>query len=194
MRHAAPWWALVALLWASDAMATLAITGEVLIEPAPATLRRGDVATLTYTITNTGDEPFDRAASGTTYIQFGPTSTVFPFPTTATPPCAFQLLDFSAPPGQPATVANTNTFLPAPIAPGESRQCVMGLQVSPTAGGPFVQRFSLSGSHGLERVSVARNIVFNLGEQQPSSVPAVSNWGLGLLGLLLLAYGRRSLT
>ena len=186
------WWVLWTLLAsASDAMATLAITGEVLIDPPAATLLRGQTATLTYTLTNTGDEPFDAAFSGTVYIQEGPTSTVFPFPTAATPPCTFQLQDLSPAPGQPTTVGNTNSFHPRPIPPGESRQCVMGLQVSPQTAGPFVQRFGISGTRGSRTVSVARNIAFNLGQPQPSSVPAISNWGLALLGLLVLAFGRR---
>lgn len=191
MRHAAPGWALLALLWASDAMATLAITGEVMIEPAPATLRRGDTATLTYILTNTGDEPLDFATSGTTYIQFGPTSTVFPFPTAATPPCTFQLLDFSAPPGQPPIVVNTNSFHPRPIPPGESRRCVIGLLVSSEAAGPFVQQFGFSGTRAGRTVTAAQSITFNLGQPQPSSVPTTSTGALVFLAAILLLFGHR---
>lgn len=192
MRRGVWCWVLCTLFLGGEATATLAITGEVLIEPPAATLLRGQTATITYIITNTGDEPLDRAASGTLYFNEGPTSTVFPFPTAATPPCAFQLVDLSAPPGQPAIVGNTNTFLPAPIAPGESRRCAMGLQVSSQAGGPFVQQFLVSGSRGNQQVLVARDIAFPLG-QTSFPVPAGSVLGLVLLAATLLAIGYRRL-
>ncbi len=122
-------WVLLALsVGCGNAMALLTIEGTVVIEPAPATLLRGQTATITYTVTNIGDEAWDAAAVGVEYFESGPTSTVLPVPTAATPPCVSQFVDFPSPiPGAPTYVVNTNTLYPRPILPGESRQCVMDL-------------------------------------------------------------------
>lgn len=180
--------ALALLVCGGDAMATLAITGDVVIEPHPSVLLRGQQATITYTLTNTGDEPLDLASSGFDYRTDGPLSTLFPFPTAATPPCGFQLLHFSAPPGVPGFVVNTNTFLPWPIEPGETRQCVTGLQVSAQTAGPFVHRFRFSGARGDRNVSASQQFTFTLGEQ-PMLIPASSGWSLAFMGALLLLLG-----
>lgn len=190
MRHGGRWWWLLAFLWGSKAMAALAITGEVLIEPSASTLRRGDFATITYTITNIGDETLDFAGMGTTFVQSGPSSTIFPSATAATAPCTFQLLDGSPPPGQSAIVVNSVGFRPNPIAPGASRQCVTGLQVSSTAAGPFAQSFTIGGTRGGQTVSVQRIIAFGLGAN-PGAVPAVSTWGVALLAGILVLVGHR---
>lgn len=184
------WVTLILLGGTGDAAATLGISSQVVIQPPAATLLRGDTATITYTVTNTGDEPLDLAAVGTVYFGGGPRSTVFPFATGATPPCTVQFLDFVPPPGsgQPTTVANTNTFRPNPIEPGESRQCVMGLLVSPDAGHPFVQLFSFVGVRGGESVRAPQHVTFNLGEQ-PTPIPVSSWWGLVGMGTLLLLLG-----
>jgi len=176
---------LVLLAWGTDALATLAITGDVVIEPHPSVLLRGQQATITYTLTNTGDEPLDAASSGFDYRTFGPLSTLFPFPLAATPPCGFSLVDFSTPPGVPGFVVNTNTFQPRPIEPGETRQCVTGLQVSAETAGPFVHRFGFSGVRDGRNVFTAQFVTFTLGEP-PLLVPAVSPWGLALLSILML--------
>jgi len=176
------------LAWGGEAVATLAITSEVIIDPHPSVLLRGQQATVTYILTNTGDEPLEIASSGFDYRTFGPLSTLFPFPTAATPPCGFQLLDFSTPPGVPGFVVNTNTFLPWPIEPGETRQCVTGLQVSAQTAGPFVQRFGFNGSRGNRSVSAPQFVTFTLGEQ-PMLIPASSGWSLVFMAALLLLLG-----
>lgn len=90
MRFGARWWVLLATLsFGTEAMATLAIAGEVLIESPAATLLRGQTATLTFSVTNIGDETFDRANWGTSFFREGPTSTVYTFSTAATPPCVY---------------------------------------------------------------------------------------------------------
>jgi hypothetical protein len=188
MNFAQGWLTCLLLFAGADVWAALAVTGEVTINPPPASLLRGQTAELRLTVTNTGDEPLDRASSGTLFRSFGPTSTVFLTPTSATPPCLTQFLDLSPPPGQPAIVINSNTFMPTPIAPGESRECTLLLQVSPDAEAPFVQRFSISGSRNDQRVSVERFVTFTLGEQ-PTPISASSRWSLGLMGGLLLLLG-----
>lgn len=184
------WFVLLALACGGPAAAAVAITGDIRIDPPASTLRRGDIATITYTITNTGDEAIDFASAGTTYRQFGPMSTVFPFATTATPPCTFQLLDGSPPPGQPAIVVNTVGFRPAVTPPGESRQCVTGLQVSPDTAGPFEQSFIIAGTRNAQTVYIQRVVSFGLGVNA-SVVPALSTWGMTLLAALLLVFGHR---
>ncbi len=178
-------WALLALsMGCGSAMAVLSIEGTVLIEPPPATLLRGDVATLTYTMTNTGDEPLDFATSGTGYWQEGAGSTVYPLPNAGTLPCLAQFVDFSGPPGQSAFVVNTNLLFPWPIPPGESRLCVMELAVSMEAAGPFTQRFGFTGTRGTQRVNVGQDVVFNLG-QGAVAVP-VFGWPAQLLLVFLI--------
>jgi len=194
MRFGARWWVLLAVLgFGSEAAATLAIAGEVLIEPPAATLLRGQTATLTFTVTNIGNEPFDRAHWGTSFFQGGSTSTVFTFSTAATPPCVYQ--EFQAdggPPGTPPGItAASGSFHPRPIAPGESRICVIGVRVSSQAASPFVQTFGISGTREEQSVGITRSLAFNLGEPQAQRVPAISAWGLALLTLLLLEVGRR---
>lgn len=185
-------WVLLALsLGCSNAMALLAIEGTVVIEPAPATLLRGEIATLTYTITNTGDEPLDFATAGTGYYEQGPTSTVLPMPNAATPPCSAQFLDFSPLPGQPTFVINTNSFYPRPIPAGESRQCAMELMVSPEAGGPFVQWFGFTGIRGTQNVHMGQYVAFNLG-QGAVAVPAGGWLYASILALLVFLLGARS--
>jgi hypothetical protein len=185
----ARWLALLGLCAGCDnAMATLAITGEVVIDPPAASLLRGQTATLTYTLINSGDETLEIAAAGTVYRTFGPTSTVFLVPTASTPPCTVQTLDLSPLPGQPGAVAITSSFRPRPIPPGESRQCVMGLVISTEASGPFVQQFGFSGLIGDRSVDIAQNIFFPLGEQ-PKPIPTASPWGLALLSILMLTLG-----
>lgn len=171
----------------SKALATLAISGVVLIEPDPSILLRGQTATLTYTITNTGDESIDVATAGTDYYDWGPTSTLFPLGTAATPPCTMTYVDFIAPPGQPPAVVNTVFFQPRPVLPGETRQCVMEITVSEETDGPFVQQFGFTGARGVRNVSVSQNVFFSLG--QTTAVPALSPFSLGALILGLLGIG-----
>ncbi len=194
MRFGARWWVLLAMLgFGSEAAATLAIAGEVLIEPPAATLLRGQTATLTFTVTNLGDEPLDRAGWGTGFFREGPTSTVFTFSTAATPPCVYQEFqgDPGPPPNRPGITAASGSFHPRPIAPGESRICVIGVTVSTQAAGPFVQTFSFTGYRAEQSVGIARSLAFNLGVQQALPAPAISAWGVALLTLLLLEVGRR---
>lgn len=179
---------LVLLAWGREAMATLAITSEVVIDPHPSVLLRGQQATITYTITNTGDEPLELASAGFDYRSFGPLSTLFPFPTAATPPCGFSLFDLSTPPGVPGFVVNTNTFQPRPVEPGETRHCVTGLQVSAATAGPFVKRFGVSGTRGNQTVSAPHFVTFTLGEQ-PMMIPTLSWLSLSLAGVLMLLLG-----
>lgn len=185
------WWGLVMLLvGCGNAVALLAIQGTVVIEPPAATLLRGETATITYTVTNTGDEPLDSATSGTGYYEWGPMSTVLPAPNSQTPPCVTQFFDFSPRPGEPAFIVNTNSFLPRPIPPGESRQCVLDLVVSPEAKGPFIQRFGFTGSRGALSVNVGEDVMFNLG-QETIAVPALQWPGMALMAMMtcLLAAG-----
>jgi hypothetical protein len=187
MKHGASWWVVFALfVLCGNAMAVVAIEGTILIEPPPATLLRGQTATITYTVTNTGDEPLDYAVSGTEYWEEGPTSTVYPLPTAATPPCFVNFVDFSGPPGQSAYVVSTTFFRPELIPPGESRQCVMDLLVSPNAAGPFVQRFGFNGVRGTQIVRTSQEFAFNLG-QGAIAVPFLG-WPSGALLLVLLVF------
>lgn len=192
MSIGARWWVLLALSVGCDnAMAVLAIEGTVVIEPSPTTLLRGQTATLTYMLTNTGDEPLDFAAAGVSYFETGPTSTVLPEPTAATPPCDPQFLDLSPLPGQPVFVINSNAFNPTPIAPGDSRLCVMNLVVSPEAAGPFVVQFSFVGLRGAAEVNTAQEVLFTLGTS--AAVPVLEWPSMALLVLLISLMGARLL-
>lgn len=192
MRFGARWWILLVLMGSgSEAKATLAITGSVLIEPPAAPLLRGQTATATFTVTNIGDEPLDRAGWGTSFFREGPTSTVFLFSTTATPPCIYQEFQADPPPNQAGITASSIAFHPRPIAPGESRTCVIEVQVSPQAAGPFVQMFRLVGYRADRFVIMDQSVAFNLGQPQSLPVPTISAWGLLFLTLLLLEVGRR---
>lgn len=194
MKMGARWWALLALsVGCGSALALLAVEGSVTIDPSPAMLLRGQTATITYTVTNIGDEAWDAAAVGVEYFESGPTSSVLPVPTAATPPCVSQFVDFPSPiPGAPTYVVNTNTLYPRPILPGESRQCVMDLVVSPDAAGPFVQLFSLTGSLNGQIAYTSQEVAFNLG-QGAVAVPALMWPSLVVLVLLVSWLGARLL-
>ncbi len=172
----------------SNALATLSLSGNVTVEPDPRGLLRGQTATIVFTIANTGDEPFDEAVTGTTYFDWGPTSTIFPAGTAATPPCTFTLVDFSPPPGQPPLVGLTLFFRPVPLLPGETRQCVMEIAVSTEAAGPFTQSFGFNGSRGGRVAFFEQSVHFGLG--QVNAVPAQSQlFSLVLvLAVLVIAY------
>jgi hypothetical protein len=176
------------LAWSGPAIAALSISGTVVVEPHPSALKRGQQASVTYTITNTGDEPLDYAGAGFTYRTFGPLSTLFPFPTEGTPPCGFRLLDLSTPPGLPGFVANTVDFSPVPIQPGETRQCTTGLRISAETAGPFVQRFAFSGLRDGRSVSSQLHVVFTLGEP-PLAIPALTIWAFAFASLAVLLAG-----
>ena len=169
----------------SNATAVLAISGSVVIDPYPSTLMRGQSATITYTITNTGDEPLDSAAIGTGYYAWGPRSTIFPLATIATSPCLVRYDDLSPRPGEPAIVLNAVFFRPIPLLPGETRQCVMEISVSEETAGPFVQQFGFTGARGAQSTNVSQSVFFSLG--LTTAVPALSPLGLGTLMLGVLA-------
>jgi hypothetical protein len=178
---------LLLCLVSSSAIATLAISGTVAIQPDPSVLLRGQTATITYTITNTGDEPLDRVYGGTGYYDWGPTSTIFPIGTVATPPCYLTYFDLSPLPGNPPYWIVTVFFQPWPLLLGESRQCVMELTVSKEAAGPFVQQFGFTGGRGNQSTSISQSVFFGLG--QTTAVPALSPIGLIALILSMLAIG-----
>lgn len=67
---------LMLLAWCTNALATLAIRGDVVIDPHPSVLLRGQQATVTYMLTNIGDEPLELASAGFDYRTFGPLSTL----------------------------------------------------------------------------------------------------------------------
>ncbi len=194
MNIGARWWAMLVLsVGCGNALALLAVEGSVTIDPSPATLLRGQTATITYTVTNIGDEAWDAAAVGVEYFESGPTSTVLPVPTAQTPPCVSQFVDFPSPiAGAPTYVVNTNTLYPRPVLPGESRQCVMDLVVSPDAAGPFVQLFSLTGSLNGQIAYTSQVVAFNLG-QGAVAVPLLGGPAHLLLVLLISLVGARLL-
>lgn len=192
------------LAWAAPASAALSISGTVVVEPHPSTLLRGQEATVTYTLTNTGDEPIDRATVGFPYRSSGPLSTLLPFQTSATPPCVYRLRVLPGPfevPGAvesqgkwspvPPFLEKTIEFAPAPIEPGGTRQCVSGIRLSAQTAGPFVQSFNFQASRGGQSVTETRSVVFRLGESA-IPIPAVSAWSLALASVivLLLSVGR----
>lgn len=191
--------AVVALLaWAAQANAALSISGAVEIEPHPSTLMRGQQATITYTLTNTGNEPIDLATVGFPYRSSGPLSTVLPFQTSATPPCVYRLRVLPGPPEAAGAAKSTAKwspvppflekiveFAPGPIEPGGTRRCVAGLRVSTQAVGAFVQPFNFHASRGAQSVTQTRSVVFRLGESA-IAIPAASTWSLALASLLVL--------
>lgn len=170
----------------SGAMAALALTGSVVITPDPAVLLRGQTATVTYTITNTGDEPF-QPFSGTNYYDWGPTSTVYLLPNASTPPCSIQYTDLSPLPGNPPFVFATVLLLPQPLLPGDTRQCVSDLVVSTEAAGPFVQRFGLAGATATQSINLGQEFAFPWGDPG-RSIPSMQPAGriALILGALLL--------
>lgn len=170
------------------AMATLAASGSVVITPDPSTLLRGQSATLVFSITNMGDEEWDYAGVGTGYYDWGPTSTIFPMASLATPPCILSFLDFSPAPGEPAFWAVSAFFRPLPVLPGETRQCVMELRVSEEAAGPFIETFSFTGALGSRSISFGEEVFFGLGEDA-RPIPLLSAFGLGTLVLGALITG-----
>lgn len=179
-------WAVSALLvWAAPAMAALSISGSVVVEPHPSTLLRGQEATVTYTLTNTGDEPLEYAGASFDYRTDGPPSSIFPFPTEATPPCSIRYLHLGGAPGVPGFVVQTIDFNPVPIQPGESRQCVSGLRVSEQSAMPFVKTFRIGGRDGDQWAYATTSIAFTLGEP-PLAIPALSIWGLVATALAVL--------
>ncbi len=173
-----------------NAVALLAIEGTVVIDPPPATLLRGQTATITYTVTNTGDEPLEVLVAGTEYYERGPLSTVLVSPTPATAPCLVGVFDASPRPGEPLYVVNTNSFLPRPVLPGESRQCVMDLMVSPEAAAPFVKHFGFLASRGATSITSSQVVTFNLGEEA-IAIPTLRWLGVVFLTLLVGLAGAR---
>lgn len=187
--------------WGAPAFAALSISGTVVVEPHPSTLTRGQEATVTYTLTNTGDEPIELATVGFPYRSSGPLSTVLPFRTAATPPCLYRLRVLPGPfeaPGAvespakwspvPPFLEKSIEFAPLPIEPGGTRRCVAALRVSPETAGSFVQTFNFQASRGEQSVMQTRSVVFGLGESA-TAIPAVSTWSLALASLLLLLLG-----
>ncbi len=195
-------WAVSALLvWGAPAVAALSISGTVVVEPHPSTLLRGQEATVTYMITNTGDEPIELATVGFPYRSSGPLSTVLPFQTVATPPCLYRLRVLPGPfevagtvesPAKwspvPPFLEKSIEFAPLPIEPGGMRRCVAALRVSPDTAGPFVQTFNFQASRGAQSVTQTRSLVFGLGESAVA-IPVVSTWSLALASLLVLLLG-----
>ncbi len=185
MNLRARWWVLLALCaGCGNAAAVLAIQGTVFIDPPPATLLRGQSATLTYTLTNTGNEAIDVGAVATGFYADGPTSTIIIEPSAATLPCTMGILDLSPQPGQPTFYYVSTFFEPFPILPGESRQCEVSLTVSPDAGSAFTQRFYFSGAIGTQSVDIFQDVVFNLGEM-PTVVPTL-RWPANFILMLLI--------
>lgn len=179
-------WAVSALLvWGAPAVAALSISGTVLVEPHPSTLVRGQQATVTYTLTNTGDEPLEYAGASFDYRTDGPPSSIFPFPTEATPPCSIRYLHLGGALGVPGFVVQTIDFNPVPIQPGESRQCVSDLRVSEQSAMPFVKTFRIGGRAGDQWAYATTSIAFTLGEP-PLAIPALSIWGLVATALAVL--------
>lgn len=174
----------------SNATATLAISGTVLIDPDPSILLRGQTATVTYTITNTGDEPLEFAYAQTDYVTLGPESSVFPHASAASPPCV--VIDDSLsplPPGKPSYYFNFTQFHPMPLLPGGTRQCVVEITVSGEADGPFIQWFGLHARLGTRyAATVSQSFLFTLGGRA-APVPTLSRLGLSALLLGLLAAG-----
>lgn len=195
-------WAVSALLvWGAPAVAALSISGTVVVEPHPSTLLRGQQATVTYTLTNSGDEPIELATVGFPYRSSGPLSTVLPFRTAATPPCAYRLRvlpgSFEVPGAVesqakwspvPPFLEKSIEFAPLPIEPGGTRRCVAALRVSPETAGPFVQTFNFQASRGAQSVTQTRSVVFGLGVSA-IAIPAASTWSLALASLLVLLLG-----
>lgn len=189
------------LVWGAPAVAALSITSTVVVEPHPSTLMRGQEATVTYTLTNTGDEPIELATVGFPYRSSGPLSTVLPFRTAATPPCLYRLRALPGPfeaPGAvespakwspvPPFLEKSIEFAPLPIEPGGTRRCVAALRVSPETAGSFVQTFNFQASRGAQTVTQMRSVVFGLGESAVA-VPVVSPWSLALASLFVLLLG-----
>lgn len=186
------------LAWSTPAFAALSVSGTVVVEPHPSTLTRGQQATVTYTLTNTGDEPIELATVGFPYRSSGPLSTVLPFQTAATPPCVYRLRVLPGPfevagtvdsPAKwspvPPFLEKSIEFAPLPIEPGGMRRCVAALRVSPETAGPFVQTFNFQASRGAQSVTQTRSVVFGLGVSA-IAIPAVSTWSVALASLLLM--------
>jgi hypothetical protein len=170
------------------ASATMAISATIVISPEPGVLRRGDTAMLTYTITNIGDEIFTEAVAQTDYITSGPASTLFPTASAQSPPCLVGDFGEPFPPPLPSYFINFAYFRPLPILPGASRSCVIDIQISQDAAGPFDKLFGFSGHQGaLATPFVTRSVHFGLGEDR--AVPAFSPGSLALLviGMLVAA-------
>lgn len=183
---------LLSVAFAGSAAATVAISATIVIEPDPGTLLRGQTATLTYTVTNVGDEPLQGAFASTGYINFGPQTTIFPVATPATAPCLNGDFAEPLPPPLPSSFLNTTTFRPVPILPGEIRVCVIEITLSADAAGPFVQPFLFSTQPATTNPApLRRNVYFGLGEDQPVPTLSMAGGGLLLCCLGILAWWTR---
>jgi len=138
------------LLWmiSLDSQAALMVQGHVIIDPPPTELLRGQVGTIQYQVTNTGDEPLDTAIAGVEFQPWGPESDIHPYPTAATLPC-LPFEDGPDPiPGQPPHIISMVRFDPLPLAPGDSRTCFIEFLVTQQAPDEFRKYFIFNGSLG----------------------------------------------
>lgn len=175
------------LLCSISCNAILAVSGEVAIDPPPTELRRGQIATLEFRMTNSGDEALSRAFAGVEFIGWGPDSTIIPFPTEETLPCEWAEDGTDPAPGDPPFRVGMVGFAPFPIAPGDSRVCRAAIFVSEQAPDSFEKTFVFAGSTGSavtpDFVYVVR---FELVSRE-AEIPALSRFGLlTLIGIILL--------
>jgi len=176
----------------SLAWGELRVVGEVRIEPPPNQLRRGQVATLQYQLTNVGDEPLDLGRAGVEYYSWGPESTILPFPTPQTPPCAVFDDGPSPIPGDPQFSVNMVYFDPVPIPAGGSRTCTISFLVAHQAPDTFVKRFSFSGTRGnFTTPPFGQLVEFRL-RGRAAEIPATSGFGTLILAAMILLLGCRA--
>jgi hypothetical protein len=189
MRFTCPMILVVLCTFAGEAVAKLAFTADVQIQGDAAIMRRAESAVLTYTLSNTGDEPIDLAFARTIYIDRGAESTLFISVTPATAPCLIvnDSIFGPLPPPAPNIEFSSAYFEPLPIFPSETRQCSALITVSSEADGPFIVRFDFHARGGMQWLSAEpQSIFFNLGTAA-TPVPTMSSPLLAVLSIMMLS-------
>jgi hypothetical protein len=172
-----------------ESAATLAFSANVQISGDAAIMRRAETALLTYTLSNSGDEPLDLAFARTVYIDRSAQSTLFISVTPATEPCLIvnDSIFGPLPPPAPNIEFSSAYFEPLPILPGETRQCSALITVSAEAAGPFIARFDFHAQGGMQWISAPpQSIFFNLGPAA-TPVPTISSVLLAVLSMMMLS-------
>jgi len=177
------------LLSFAGATTAMPIEGEILIDPPPDGLRRGQTVSLQYRMTNVGSTPLDYVEAVFEFYTFGPDSRIFPIETAETPPCVlFADSPFSPIPGQPHFLFSYARFEPRPILPGESRTCRFAILISSAAPDRFTIPFIMYGvTNGSLTPIFRQDVEFRLRGRE-AEIPVMSRSALfALVALMLLS-------
>lgn len=180
---------LVSLICLSGLATAMPIEGEILIDPPPERLRRGQTLSLQYRMANVGTAPLTFVVARFEFYDYGPESRIFPIETAETAPCVMTADSEPSPlPGQPRFLFSYTSFEPSPIQPGESRTCTLAFQVSTAAPDEFTIQFLIYGyANGMYTPAFRRDIPFRLRGYE-AEIPVMSRSALfALIALMLLS-------